>query len=82
MRDVAVGKANLIHIMLFNQIGKVFLGINRDSFKVEFSCEVCWIFTAFDIRNLGCCESDNTIVCIVPVINVEIVEVSSGCAHD
>ncbi len=56
--------------------------MDRDAFRIQSPGKFLGISAAFNIGDLGGCESHHFIVLVIPEIDIEIVEVAPGGAHD
>ncbi len=68
--------------IILDQFEQVALGIDRDAFRIEFPGQFRRISAAFDVGDLGCSKCHYFIVFVVTEIDIEVVEVAPGGAHD
>ncbi len=82
MREVAVGKDCLVHVVLPDKLLKLILGIDRNPVGIKLSCEYRRVRSPGDVRNLRGRESYDIVPFIVAEVDIEIVEVAPRSAHD
>ncbi len=82
MRHIAVGKHNLLHIVLLDQFDKLLLGADGDATGVQLPGQLSRIKPSLDVGDLGRGERHDLIVLVAAKERVEVVEVTSCRAHD
>ena len=82
MGDVRISEDDLFDLIFFDQFKQVGLGKDGDALRIEFPSKLRWISATLDIGDLGCSKCNHFIVLIVTEIDIEVVEVAPGGAHD
>jgi hypothetical protein len=80
--DIAIGESTLIDFQLFNQLGKIFLRINPNTFWIKRACQFGRVLSTFDIRDLCGRKCDHIEELVVAIVGVKIVEISSRRTDD
>lgn len=82
VRNVAVGKNDLVDLFISYQALQIFLAVNRNAVRIARAAQAVRIAARFDARDLGGREGDDFISGIVAEKYVEGVKISSRCAQD
>src|SRR5450759_5141568 len=80
--NVRIGENNLFDLVFFDQLEQVGLGKDGNTFWIQFPSKLRRIRATLDVGDLGCSESHHFIVLVIAEIDIEIVEVAPGGAHD
>ena len=82
VRHIAVGKDHLLHAVLLDQVDKLLLGPDGDPAGVQVTGQLRRIKAPFDVRDLGGSEGHDLVVLVAAEERVEVMEITSGRAHD
>ncbi len=82
VRDIAVGKNDLIDGKLPDQVNEFIFGKNRDTIGVEWARQRGRIRASFDIWDLRRGKGDNLAGRVIAKDKIEIMEIPSRRAHD
>ena len=82
VRDVRVGEDDFVDVELADEAGKLLLEIDGDPIRVAGTAELGWILPVLDERDLSGRERHDVGLGIVPIDDVEVVEVAPCGAHD
>src|SRR5688572_12748589 len=82
MRYIAVGKDDLVNVVLLDQREEFLFFMDGDSVGIKITGQLRRIPPVGDIRDLSCSESNNFYGGIFPEQNVKIMKITSGSSHD
>jgi hypothetical protein len=82
VRDIAVGKNDLVDGKLLDQVNEFIFGKNRDAIGIKWARQRGGIGASFDIWDLRRSKGDNLAGRVIAKDKIEIVEIPSCRAHD
>jgi hypothetical protein len=82
MGDIAVGKGHQIHMIFFYEIDEPTLRVYRDAFRICLPCQFVGIETVVYKGYLRCGKCHDPIAGVLSEIDVEVVKIPAGSAHD
>ena len=82
MGDIAVGKGHQVHSVGLDQLPQFFVGMNGNSVRIKRAGQICRVAATIDVGNLGRGECHYPIAAVVPEIDIEVVKITTGGAHD
>src|SRR5690606_17604144 len=82
VRHVAISENDLVNLVFPNQRFEFVFATDRDTARVERSCQLGRINPVLDTGNLCCRKGDDFITFIIPVVQIEVVKIAPSGAHD
>ncbi len=82
VRDVGVREDHVVHVQVDDQPPELVLLVDRDAAGVAVPREDGGVRSVIDVGDLGRGERDDVGLGVVPVDDVEVVEVAAGGSHD
>ncbi len=79
---VAVGEQHLLHTLFCNDGLEMGLFQDENTVRIKGTGQGCWVAAARDIRDLRSGKGDHFNVRIIPVDQIEVVEIPACRAHD
>ncbi len=78
--DVGVGEDDQVGAVFADELGEFALGMYGDSVGIEGTGQFGGVDSVFDVGYLSCGKGDDSILFVVPEVDVEVVKVSTGGA--
>jgi len=82
MGHIGISEDDLIDLMFPDQVYQRILRHDRDTLGVQAAGQLSRVGSAFNIRNLCSRECHHLVVLVVAEIDIEVVKVAAGRAHD